>query len=233
MNKAKFYGNAYIFLAISLVIIAVGFSQSYFSKLDEMAFPYHLHGISASLWMILLVTQPYLYKIGKIKLHRKLGWVSLILVPLIVIGGVIMIKSMINRQAFYPPGSVYKLAFIDVVTLSSFIGIYALAIYHRKRLKLHARLMIITIFGPLLPALTRVFFVFGLADNFNSALTYSYLIIELVLLYIIWREREAKEMSVTYLPFLLFIVVQHILMYYAGGWEWWVSTLNYLTGYSG
>ena len=170
MKKGKFYGNAYIDLAISLVIIAVGFSQSYFNKLDEMEFPYHLHAVSASLWMILLITQPYLYKIGNIKLHRKLGWISLILVPLLVIGGVIMIKSMINGQAYYPPGSVYKLAFIDVVTLASFVGIYALAIYYRKRLKLHARLMVITIFGPLNPALTRVFFVFSLADNFNTAL---------------------------------------------------------------
>ncbi len=232
MKKVKFYGNAYIFLAISLVIIAVGFSQSYFSKLDEMEFPYHLHAVSASLWMILLITQPYLYKIGKIKLHRKLGWISLILVPLIVIGGVIMIKSMIHGQAFYPPDTVYKLAFIDVITLASFVGIFALAIYHRKRLKLHARLMVITIFGPLLPALTRVFFVFGLANNFNAALTYSYITIELVLLYIIWRERNAEEMKVTYLPFVVFIAVQHILMYYANDWDWWISTLNSLTGYS-
>lgn len=232
MKKGKFYGKAYIYLAISLVVIAVGFSQSYFNKLDEMAFSYHLHAASASLWMILLITQPYLYKIGKIELHRKLGWISLILVPLIVIGGVIMIKSMIQGQAFYPPDSVYKLAFIDVITLASFVGIYALAIYYRKELKLHARLMVITIFGPLHPALTRVFFVFNLADNFNAALTYSYLIIELVLLYIIWREKEAKEMKVTYLPFLIFIVVQHILMYYAGDWDWWISTLNYLTNYS-
>jgi hypothetical protein len=233
MKKTKFYGNAYFFLAISLVIIAVGFSESYFGKLDEMAFPYHLHGISASLWMILLVCQPYLYKIGKIKLHRKLGWVSLILVPLIVLGGVMMIKSMIHGQANYPPDTVYKLAYIDVLTLASFIGIYSLAIYYRKQLKLHARLMVITVFGPLNPALTRVFFVFGLADNFNTALTYTYVIIELVLLYIIWREREAREMKLTYLPFLIFIGVQHILMYYANDWEWWISTLDYLTGYTG
>ncbi len=233
MKKGKFYGNAYIFLAISLVIIAVGFSQSYFAKLDEMEFPYHLHAVSASLWMILLITQPYLYKKGKMKLHRKLGWISLILIPLIVIGGVIMIRSMIHGQAYYPPGSVYKLAFIDVITLASFVGIYALAIYHRKTLKLHARLMVITIFGPLLPALTRVFFVFNLANSFNTALTFSYLIIELVLFYIILRERKAKEMKVTYLPFLHFIIVQHLLMYNVNDWEWWQSAINYLTGYAG
>ena len=233
MTKSKFYGNAYIFLAISLVIIAVGFSQTYFNKLDEMEFPYHLHAVSASLWMILLITQPYLYKKGKMKLHRKLGWISLILIPLIVIGGIIMVKSMVQGQAYYPPGVVYKLAFIDVITLASFVGIYALAIYYRKRLQLHARLMVITIFGPLLPALTRVFFVFNLANSFNSGLTYAYIIIEIVLLYIIWRERKAPEMKVTYLPFFVFIVIQHILMYYANDWEWWQLTLNYLTGYTG
>ena len=233
MKKTKFYGNAYIFLAIGVLTVAIGFSQSYFAKLDEMSFPYHLHGISATLWMIMLISQPYLYKIGKIKLHRKLGWISLILVPLIVIGGIIMINSMVHRQEVYPPDFVYKLAFIDVITLASFVGIYALAIYHRKRLQLHARLMVITIFGPLIPALARVFFVFNLANNFDTSLTYTYIVIELILLYIIWRERNAREMKVTYLPFLAFIVIQHVLFYDADNWAWWESALNYLTGYAG
>lgn len=232
MRKGKFYENSYLFLALGIVVVVFGFSNSYFSRLNEMSFPYHLHGISASLWMMMLVTQPYLYKIGKIRLHRLLGWISLILVPLIVIGGVIMMKFMIHGQQNYPPNTVYQLAFIDVCTLLGFVVVYSLGIYFRKNIRLHARFLACTIFGPLIPALTRVFFVMHLADNFNASLTYSYVLIELVLLFIIWRERKMKEVKYSYVPFLVFIVVQHLLMYFSSQWNWWISTMNYLTGFS-
>ena len=104
--------------------------------------------------------------------------------------------------------------------------IYLLAIYYRKRLKLHARLMVCTIFGPLIPALTRIFFSVGLADNFDKSLTLSYILIEIVLLCIIWKERNHKEVKFTYLPVLIFMALQHKLMYSAGNWDWWVSLMN-------
>lgn len=230
MARKLFYGNAYIYLAISLVIIAIGFSNSYFGKLNELSAAYHVHGISATLWMVLLIVQPYLYKIGKINIHRKLGWISVVLIPTIIVGGIIMTQLMIQGQDRYPPGAVYQLAFIDYCTLLAFAVLYILAIVHRKNLKLHARYMVATIFGPLLPALTRVFFVFGLASSFNEALTYSYIITELVLLVIIWKERKTKEVKITYLPFLIFLGIQHLLMYYTADWNWWVELMDGLAG---
>ncbi len=162
-----------------------------------------------------------------------LGWTSLLLVPTIVIAGIIMMRFMIQRQASYPPNAVYQLAFIDTVTLFGFTVLYLMALYFRKNLKLHARFMVATIFGPLVPALTRMFiFNLGLASGFNDGLTYSYLLIELVLLIIIWKERNEKEIYLTYVPFFLFIVIQHVVMYFAGNWGWWKSVMDAFANYS-
>jgi hypothetical protein len=182
--------------------------------------------------MVLLIIQPYLYKKGLLKTHRILGWTSLILVPLIIIGGIIMMRLMIQGQDNYPPNTVYKLAFIDACTLLGFAILYLLALYFRKNLKLHARFMVSTIFGPLVPALTRLFMItLGVASNFNEGLIYSYVLIEIVLLIIIWNERKQKEIKLTYVPFLVFILVQHALMYYSNDWAWWKTIMDNFANY--
>lgn len=233
MPRNQFYKNAYLYLIFGLVIVVLGFSSTYFNRLSHFSLPYHLHGISATLWMILLIVQPYLFKKGKLKTHRYLGWTSLLLVPIIVFCGVIMMRLMIQGQENYPPNLVYKLAFIDAWTLSGFVILYVLALYFRKKLMLHSRFMVATIFGPLLPALTRMFlFTFAITSNFDQALTYSYLSIELVLVIIIWKERNIREMKLTYLPFLIFIVIQHSLMYDSDNWIWWKMLMDSFADYS-
>src|SRR6056297_792186 len=233
MTKSNYYKSAHIYLALGLFVVLIGFSKSYFNNLGNFSFSYHLHGISATLWMILLIIQPYLFQKGNLKTHRFLGWSSLVLVPLIIIGGVIMMKIMIQGQANYPPNIVYTLAFIDVCTLFGFAVLYILALYFRKNLKLHSRFMVSTIFGHLVPALTRLYLiVLAVASNFIDALTYSYLAIELVLLIIILKERNIKEMKMTYVPFFIFIVVQHILIYYVDDWNWWKTLMNNFANYS-
>ena len=227
MAREKFYQYAHLYLTFGLAVVLLGFSTTYFSKLGDFSLPYHAHGISATLWMILLIVQPYLFQKGKLRTHKYLGWTSLILVPIIVICGVIMMRMMIQGQANYPPNLVYQLAFIDACTLLSFALLYVLALYYRKKLMLHSRFMVATIFGPLLPALARMFlFTFGIASNFDQALTYSYLAIELVLLIIIWKEKNIKEIKLTYVPFLIFIVIQHALMYSSDNWSWWKTLMD-------
>ena len=220
-------------MTLGLIVVFLGFSTTYFSRLGDFTLPYHLHGISATLWMVLLIVQPYLFQKGKLKAHRYLGWSSLVLVPIIVICGVIMMRLMIQGQEYYPPNLVYKLAFIDVCTLIGFVALYVLALYYRKRLMLHSRFMVATIFGPLIPALGRMFlFTFGIASDFNESLTYSYLSIELVLLIMIWKERNSREMKFTYVPFLIFIIIQHGLMYSSDTWPWWKALMDNFANYT-
>jgi len=233
MARKKFYKYAHLYLTLGLVVVLLGFSTTYFSRLGDFSLPYHVHGISATLWMILLIVQPYLFQKGKLKTHRYLGWTSLVLIPTIVVCGIIMMRMMIQGQANYPPNLVYQLAFIDACTLLSFALLYALALFYRKKLMLHSRFMVATIFGPLLPALARMFlFTFGIASNFDQALTYSYLSIELVLLIIIWKERNKKEIKLTYVPFLVFVLIQHGLMYYSDEWTWWKALMDNFANYS-
>ena len=59
--------------------------------------------------MAVLVAQPLLYKYGYPGLHRKIGRLAVyLLVPLLILGGIVMIRLMVQGQADYPLGSVYQ-----------------------------------------------------------------------------------------------------------------------------
>ncbi|QCK15811.1 hypothetical protein [Mangrovivirga cuniculi] len=228
--RNTFYKNSFAFLSLGLLAVIIGFSQSVTSRFSTFTWIYHVHGVSATLWMVLLIIQPLTYRYNKLKVHRVIGWTSILIVSIIVVAGITMMKNMIINRASYPPGTVYKLAFIDATTLIAFISFYSLGIYYRKSLKLHARFMVCTIFAPFIPALTRVFFVFNLADGFNTALTYSYLLIEIAILLILFTERKSKEIKYTYLPALIIMLCQHLLMYSSNDWQWWVQIMNNFAG---
>jgi hypothetical protein len=96
-----FYDRAYLYLILPALVTVVGFFPSYFKRLAVTDGAHHLHGIAATLWILLLIIQPFLYREGKIKWHRKLGKVSFILVPLIIVSGLNMVHIMLVNKALY------------------------------------------------------------------------------------------------------------------------------------
>ena len=111
---------------LAALVTIIGFFPSYFSRLTVTDTAHHLHGITATAWILLLIVQPWLYKTGKLSLHRNLGKSSYVLVPLILLSALNMVHIMLNNQG-------NQLAFIDLITLVQFLIFYGLAIAHRKK----------------------------------------------------------------------------------------------------
>lgn len=216
---------SWYFLA-ALVVTLLAFFPSYLNRLPTTDGAHHLHGISAFLWLLLLCVQPMVYRLGYIRWHRMLGRTSFILVPVLVISGLFMIRVMLHRAESYPPGLPYQLAFIDFVTLAGFCYFYVQSIRHRRRIELHARYMVCTVLGPLIPALTRFLFMAPGVDSFSKSLNASYVIIELVLIALIVDDKRSGKFHAPYVAAVIFFVVQHILMTFAGSWEWWIAWMD-------
>lgn len=177
--------------------------------------------------MLILIVQPLLYRLGYLKTHRILGRIAIGIACLVIVGGLNMIRLMIQNKEQFPHEAIgYQLAFIDVVTILGFILFITLALIHRKRVQLHARYMICTIFAPLVPALFRVWFLYGIEKDFQNALTLSHLIPELVLLILISDDKRSGKIRPPYVICLVILSLQHILMYTAGTWEWWQDLMS-------
>lgn len=228
--KKKFYDKAYWYFLLAALVTIIGFFPSYFSRLTVTDPAHHLHGITATCWMLLLVVQPWLYKTGKLSLHRNLGKSSYVLVPLILLSGLNMVHIMLNNQVNYPPDLPYRLAFIDFITLAQFLLFYGLAINHRKKLQLHARYMACTVLGPLIPALTRALFLIPWIDHFDKALNTSYILIESVLVILLLDDRRTGRIRLPYVLALILFFVQHLVMNFVGQWTWWRSLMDAYAG---
>ncbi|OYZ29103.1 MAG: hypothetical protein B7X86_13240 [Sphingobacteriales bacterium 17-39-43] len=225
-NRKIFYGNAYLYFILAAVVTIFAFFPSYFNRLTSTDDAHHFHGITATLWLVLLIIQPFLYKTGNLRWHRMIGKISFVLVPLIIISALNMVQIMLINKASYPPNIPDRLAFIDFATLVQFLLFYLLAIYKRKEIQLHARYMVCTVLGPLIPALTRLLFRFPGIDNFNKSLNISYIIIEVVLILLLLDDKRSGKIPLPYVLAIILFIVQHLLMNFVAEWEWWIKLME-------
>lgn len=227
---SNFYSRAYLYFLLAFAVTVAGFWPSYFSRLGETGAAHHFHGITASLWMLILIIQPLLYRLNKMKLHRMVGRSTFLVVPLVVIGGVMMMHIMLSNPAYGPLA--YRLAFIDLFVLIQFVLFYVLAIKNVRDTQYHARYMACTIFGPLIPALTRLLFHVPWVDSFGKSLHVSYLLINVVLLLLIFDDKRKGKVRLPYVMAFGLMVTQQIMMHFAAEWDWWRALMDLFTGVS-
>lgn len=149
----------YAFWPLILFFIAVltAFWPKYFSILGEAPIDphFHAHGVTMTLWCLLLIIQPILIRKNYRKTHRILGYFSYLLVPLIFYS---IIDLLLFRFNGIPALYNFHLFFVALVVNSAmaFLLIYGLAIYFRKKVQLHARFMVVTVFPILTPVTDRL-----------------------------------------------------------------------------
>jgi branched-subunit amino acid transport protein len=225
-----FYPRAWLYLALAALVVASGFYPSYFARLGAMDGPYHLHGVTAALWMALLVAQPLLHRLRRWDLHRRLGRLAFLLVPAIVVGGLVMVHRMLNSPERYPPDMAYQLAFIDFYVLVQLVLFFGLAMKHRRDMHLHARYMVGTVFGVLIPAMTRLLLWLGGVASFGMALHLSYVTVHVVILLLLVHDHRTGGIRLPYTLALGMMVAQQFLMTQAAGWSWWRGLMQGFAG---
>ncbi len=226
-NPKLFYKYAWVYFALAAAVIIAGFFPSFFPRLKQTDISHHIHGMSATGWLLLLIIQPYLYTRGNLQLHRKLGKLSFVLMPLLVIGGSRMVQLMIQSKAFYPPLEVYRLSFIDVVSMIAFVWFYSMAIYHRRSTGLHARYMAATVILLVPPGFVRFLFNIGAVDSFGVGLHISSIVLEIALLLLLLDDKGRDgKFSKPYMLMLGIIVFLHVCIPFVANWAWWQVLMN-------
>ena len=218
-----YYKRIAIFLAIVFLVVIIGFTPSYFKPFFEVESIFHFHAIPAVIWMMVLIVQPMLFSIGKIKVHRIVGFISLIIALLVFIGSLMIIDHML-MVTFNEDGTntEYQFAFSSILLLIGFLVFVALAYYHRKNIHLHSRHMISTVFFALAPGLIRI--IDGVSLSQNHSLTYSISILLIFILILI----DYKKGKV-YLPYLILMVWFSLIAIFFPSiheWDWWRNLID-------
>ncbi len=151
-----------------LVMIHVGFYHTYikyFPQFKTANGPFgpvdfnwimHAHGMVMMSWVIMLLVQPILMRMGKTALHRRVGRFSYVLAPLVVLSIYLANYDGFHR-AVSTAGEAQAIAFLSLTFpgLIFFAILYILAMYYKKKPALHMRFMCSTAFLFIPPALDR------------------------------------------------------------------------------
>ncbi len=205
----KVYLNTAIFMILIVVGIQWGFYQTYISQFPKFVNKtptIHVHGMLLMMWMALLIAQPLLIGAGKAKLHRKIGNVSYVLGPLIIIS-----MFLIGRHSFarfngvIPEKDILGTMVLDIRGYISFAIFWALAMINRKNSGAHMRYMIATGIIGIGPGVGRGL-INSLGIAFPTALTMTDLLVLVIvgflLAYDIYRKKNYKPFLVIFIVFL-------------------------------
>jgi hypothetical protein len=172
-NRLYTWAAAFIFL-----IVLTGFARTYYLKswFGTPALPgllVHLHGIVMTLWVLLFGVQVGLVAAGRTRLHRRLGVGGAVLSALVLLVGVATAVSAAARGSApgLPPLVFLAVPLGDMWVFAILVGT---ALYFRRRVEVHKRLMLLAAVNVLTPAIARFplrfietggpFVFFGLTD---------------------------------------------------------------------
>ena len=157
-------------IILLLLLVHIGFYKTYirhfpafqdYITLNGRKFHFswvkHFHGMMMMGWTLMLLLQPILILRGKIKWHHRVGRLSYVLAPLVLLSMWLVTQErfddILERQGYTAAVAHLSLNFPNIIF---FALLYSLAIYYRKRSALHIPFMCGT--GILLigPALFRI-----------------------------------------------------------------------------
>jgi len=153
------YRHAHWYILGLLPLIGLAFWPGYLSILPKTTWQFHLHGLTAFAWLMLLAAQSWTIQHGERSTHRSLGLASLLLFPLFLAGGVGLFFGMAQRMQ---EGSEFhllyasRLAWLDIPSVAMMVWFFHQALRHRRRVQLHSAYMLATSIALLPPILGRL-----------------------------------------------------------------------------
>jgi hypothetical protein len=192
------------FFALALL----AFWPSYISRPATFAPFTHLHAATASIWMILLIAQSWAIGARKVLLHRRLGKMSYIFAPLVVISVLLLAHGRIQGISGASYAIQTYILYLQLSLAMLFALSYALAIWNRRSVARHSRFMVCTALTLVDPILIRILFWIDPAPDWNYQwLTFG--LTDLAFLILIWLERANRAGRAVFPSMLgLFVLAQ-------------------------
>lgn len=220
--KIRFEKSGYYFIGL-VVMVILGFWPSYFSKFfngtANFNFYFHFHALMMSLWILALIIQPILIRKKKLSIHRLIGKLSYVLMPLLFTSIILLKHYRIGGQVTEGLGASLWLQLKDLVI----IGImYGIAIKYRHNIQIHARAMIATGIVFIEPALARFVIgsVFPEEYMLPAFLTTIGLIYALLIALMIMERKQKSGRWIFPLVLILYIIFHNLYLFKISAPAW-------------
>lgn len=142
------YRQGHWYVGLVLAVILAGFWASYWSPIGHVPIAFHVHALSSSAWLLLLIVQSLAIQRRANGLHRQLGLASFALFPLLMLGFMLIIdlSAQNHARAVHPFSVFLGPSFFAgmAVALIAYLTLFYLALKHRRNIALHAGYMLAT-----------------------------------------------------------------------------------------
>jgi len=207
------YRNVGFLLLLLLLIVVWGFYRTYFGlfpTFQGITTVQHFHGAMLLAWFALLIVQPFLIKYRRYRLHRAVGKVSYVLIPLVLLSIFMVAKAQFLRQVATLPEAVSVGALaLNVPALFAFAVFYGLAMYYRRNPAYHMRYMVATALLMLGPGTGRAFIIYG-GMPFETGIEYCYFLTEILAAGLLIYDLRKGRPYQPYLVMLGVLLVIHL-----------------------
>lgn len=136
--------SPYFYSALTL-LAAIAFWPGYLTvpKLEISGWT-HFHAATGTLWIALLIVQPWAIKSHRRSLHVLLGRASFFLAPLVLVGFVGLAHASMQSGSPQQQALDAYFFYIRLVLVAIFVGSYVLGAIHRTEPEAHSRYMLCT-----------------------------------------------------------------------------------------
>ena len=233
------YPRAHWLVLFFLVMTFAAFMPSYFAVLPTAPWVHHLHGITATLWIVLVAMQNWTAHQGKWNWHVRSGMASLALVPVFTVGGLLVTHHMLRTESLFNELFGHALSAADLVVSVAFLTLYTLALRNRRIPDLHARYMLATIILLTGPSLARflVNFVPGFLvrsaetlPKFGAALDASLVIASAFCVLLILKDRANGKPTAPFVGALIATVAMFLSYYVVGHHDLYAPVTAWIAG---
>jgi hypothetical protein len=198
-----------------------------------------------TLWIAMLIVQPFLIKFKKVAIHRLLGKISYVLVPLVLVSGFLMIRfsyyrvlddlyqkaavglNQFNKEQILKQAAAYEaIAFFWLLIFALF---YSLAVFNRRKSAVHARYMVASALALLGPTVDRILLFGFKLEKLPGSIPIefaAFFIADMVLALLLWKDYTEDRPTNTLWSCLLIYLIGQVFYYIVPGTDGWTNLVT-------
>jgi hypothetical protein len=218
----RVYNYVYIFFIGIFFVVIWGFWRTYivfFPSFNGFGYTHHIHGVLMMIWISMLIVQPLLIRAKNLSLHRAIGKVSYIIVPLLLLSIFMVDKISYFKVVNESPKQAIAGIALNIPALFAFAVLYGLAIWKKKKSRIHMRYMLGTSLLMIGPGLGRALIVYFNVP-FPEAVIYTYYLIMAIAFLLLVSDMIQKKPVAPYSITLSLMVLIYLAWQFRDGSLW-------------
>ena len=225
LDRRLYWGTSVVFFVLVFWTFARTFYLKSFFPTPRLSTLLQIHGAVMTGWVVLLVIQTSLIAFHRAKWHRQLGvfgsvWAGMV----VLLGTITTLHAAVREVRGHTDFAAIQITIttLDLLQMLFFAGFVAVAIWQRRRVDQHKRLMLMTIACMLPDALARLPVSF--MTNQRIMIGLDLFILVIVGLDTLWHRRIHPAFGWSA---LLFVGAFHLTLYFSqtAGWVTFAESL--------